>query len=245
MKLSIYDLAFSYKDQFNSNKTGREIVMELACLLDQDWIVEEIQYHLSDINQEPESLLSFFQHKRKQRHNLLSPRETYFHQELRIMPGLPVLEVNIDNGKIEQRMEEYYNEPRASYTIDDLMAYYYKKMHLEQKSWHTNKYRGALKWLLEHFTLDHVLFTIDVVSNMVLSGAIRPPDTPVILSDYEREGMGIMQNSISEVALEGGFRIVLRKRIPMDRRRSQDTGHFSAVPYDDYRSGGGISPAIQ
>lgn len=226
MKVSVYDLAYIYKAAFNPTRATRPLLHNLIELLNKGWTAKEILGQLRTFkkhnpNDEPAGgdLLIYFTGTQRREQNLIRPQDINFHQELLILPKLPVLDVNSDTGEIVQHTDDYFMEPRASYTIDDLLTYYYKKMSQKSEPWLYKRYIGALRYLLTPLTLDHLLYTIDAVGNMIRAGNIIVPSSPTALHDYSRHGMELMQACATETALQGGYKVVLRKRVPLDRRR--------------------------
>lgn len=238
MKTSIYDLVYEYISLFNTTKPKEAITGDFVRVLKEKWTAGEILSHLKDFHekmpgQEPADLLAFFSNRRKKEVNLVLPGDINFHQELIILPPPPKVSVNYDTGVIEQKYQEYYMEPVASYTANELLEYYYKRMMDKPEDWKSKRYSGALSYLLTKvFTLDHLLYTIDAVGDLVLDKEIPIPETPNILQDYYKDGMAMMQNCVTEIASRGGYEVVLRERIPVDRGRSENTGVLSALLSD-------------
>lgn len=96
--------------------------------------------------------------------NLLKSNERYYHKELKLVNNPPVIERNINLGTIVSRVEEYYLEPVASYTLQDLTRYFYNNMPFNIQEWPINKLVGMLKYKVNQYGIDKLLFMIDFAS---------------------------------------------------------------------------------
>lgn len=101
--------------------------------------------------------------------NLLKSNTVYFHNQLKLLNSLPVVEQNINKGTMISRVSEYYLEPVASYTIQDFIQYFYKTMPFDRQSQIPSKLRGIFKYKIEQYGIDKLLFMTDIYAQECLS----------------------------------------------------------------------------
>ena len=94
--------------------------------------------------------------------NLLNNGTRYFHKELKLLNNLPVVERNIDQGTIVSRESEYYLEPVASYTLQDIIQYFFKTMPFDSQAHTIPQITGMLKYKINQYGIDKLLFMIDL-----------------------------------------------------------------------------------
>lgn len=101
--------------------------------------------------------------------NLLKSNTVYFHNQLKLLNSLPVVEQNINKGTMISRVSEYYLEPVASYTIQDFIQYFYKTMPFDRQSQIPSKLKGIFKYKIEQYGIDKLLFMTDIYAQECLS----------------------------------------------------------------------------
>ena len=94
--------------------------------------------------------------------NLLKSNTPYFHNQLKLLNSLPIVEQNINKGTMVSRVSEYYLEPVASYTIQDFIQYFYKVMPVDKQSQVPSKLKGIFKYKIEQYGIDKLLFMTDI-----------------------------------------------------------------------------------
>lgn len=98
--------------------------------------------------------------------NLLQQGVMYYHKELKLMNSLPVVAHDIDKGTLTSSKVEYYLEPRASYTISDLLEYFYSKGMADTDEYNPKRMAGMFRHKIERYGLDKVLFMIEAAARM-------------------------------------------------------------------------------
>lgn len=93
--------------------------------------------------------------------NLLKSNQRYYHKELKIMSGCAVVNHDIDSGTITSKHEEYYMEPVASYTINEIVEYLYSKDVIDRNEFSDKRVKGLIKYLVEKYDVDKTLFLIE------------------------------------------------------------------------------------
>ena len=96
--------------------------------------------------------------------NLLSPEKIYYHKELKLVSKPPVIDRDIDRGIIVSRTPEHFLEPVASYTIQELIQYFCNTMPLNMQEWHYKKLLGMIKYKVDQFGIDKLLFMTDIAA---------------------------------------------------------------------------------
>ena len=218
-KLSLYDLTYGYlkhyyKDPRPIDEGVKKCVMkDFKELLDEGWTAEEITKVIKENDGKPHALLKM-NFSRTKAENLLKTSEFYWHPQLRITPGPPQRVVDYNTGSITKVEEEHFLEMRASYTLNDLLDYYCKQ-HGNIKDAQVNKYRGALKYVLDNHNIDTVLFMIDASANYIKAEDMMPLKSPLDIADYEREARHMLGEKITEEKQAGDDRVVPRRRVPL------------------------------
>ena len=198
MKLSIYDLVYKYfTDLYPLNKpiTDKDkvnIYNIFWSLLKDGWTADEMISHISQaaaktpgVEPEQGNLLAFFYKLKRNKQNILYPGTVYTHSQLRVFAAAPVIDVDINTGEIKYEQHDYYMEPRASYTIEELISYYnwvVKPIRNNQIS----RYMSVFNILVKGYGIDHVLYMIDTIVNKMIAGEILEPNTPLVIQDYSR-----------------------------------------------------------
>ena len=100
---------------------------------------------------------------------------------------------------------------KASYTLEELVEYYCKTMGLEINPNRMTRYKAAFLSLLESYSLDLILFTIDAAADIRFKKA-SPAVQPFVLTDYMEVGELNLQTKVTASRQEGVDRIVYRHR---------------------------------
>lgn len=98
--------------------------------------------------------------------NLLRQGTMYYHKELKLMNSLPTIDYDVDKGTMTSSKIEYYLEPVASYTIDDLLKYFYSKNMADKQEYNYKRMYGMFRHKVEQYGLDKVLFMIEAAARM-------------------------------------------------------------------------------
>lgn len=96
--------------------------------------------------------------------NLLKPNERYYHKELKLISKPPTIDRDIDHGTLVSRTPEYFLEPVASYTIQEFVRYFYNTMPLNMQEWPMNKTTGMIKYKIDQYGIDRLLFMTDIAA---------------------------------------------------------------------------------
>jgi hypothetical protein len=230
--MSIYDLAFNYVIMFYAvpditKDIKKEAVNSMASLLSKGWTSGEIQLNMDFFkNKYPDKVLdlnTYFDGRTPKRRNILKPFEYYYHNELRITPPPPKVTVDYNTGEIKREVQPYFLEMRCSYTIEELYDYYlrhenlYDKMEINQA-----KYIGGLKWLMDKYSLELVLYMIDIANDMIAANDLPPLTSIMDLQNYLRFAQNALNQRVTDVKAAGDDKIVPKARVLPGRNRVLD-----------------------
>lgn len=220
--MSVYDLSIGYIKLFRSNETltaddKKKIIQDFNQLLANGWVVQELVRYLKlaaqNKDQGAKDILGFFQDKKPAYVNLLIPNKMYYHNELRITSKPPVIDYDYDTGECVRKVEDYFLEMRASYTLEELTAYFKRNAHLYIPEIMTDsRLKGALKWLTQNYDIEMVLFMIDIAENQIAFNDAPPLKNPSNLHEYFLNAKAGYEHKMNQCRLAGGAKIVPRKR---------------------------------
>lgn len=217
-KVSIYDLAYGYIKLFKlhhlSSAEKRQIAKAFSRALSNGWTTEAVISKLKREKQAGSSLnLDAAFPRLSEPKNLISPTTVYYHNELRITPGPVVVEYDYNTGELKRNVEDYFLEPRGSYSLDDLVAYFKTKSHLYVEAiMPDNRLKGSLKWIVEQHGVEMSLFMIDAADVAVSIGMSQPLKNPSNLSDFYLTAKHNYEKKMSECKLAGGDKVVPKQR---------------------------------
>lgn len=192
----------------------RQIAKTFSRLLSQGWTTEDLIATLKREKQrgnvvDLETLFSRLSEPK----NLISPTTIYYHNELRITPGPPIVDYDYNTGELKRTVEDYFLEPRGSYSIEDLVDYFKTKSHLYvQAIMPDNRLKGSLKWIVDQHGVELTLFMIDAAEVSVSIGMSQPLKNPSNLSDFYVVAKQNYEKKMSECKLAGGAKVVPKRR---------------------------------
>jgi len=231
---SVYDLSVDYINNAYPDvelpiSERRAIIKEINTYLDDGCTTDEIEKAIALIKRcDNEAALgkllnSSLLERPKYGKNLLSSGKFYYHNELRIMPGPPIINIDYNTGEITRTQEEHFLEMKASYTIDNLYDYYCKQMLSDAPEGSQGRFKGILRWIVKNHGIDIALFMIDVAANHVSSEDLRPPTTPLYIVDFVDMAHKVYNHKVTETKTMGEDKIEPKRRILSSRRRSVAT----------------------
>lgn len=143
--------------------------------------------------------------------NLLKCGVRYYHKELNLMSKLPAINHDIDNGTLTSSKVEYYLEPVASYTIDDVLKYFYSKNMADTTEYNYKRMYGMFKFKIDAYGLEKVLFMIEAAARMYESEhkifTLNDFDT------YNTTASQYLEEIKNNCKYSGGEEYVIRKRV--------------------------------
>jgi hypothetical protein len=100
------------------------------------------------------------------------------------MPPPPTSYIGRD-GSVHHTEEEWYLEMVESFTDKDLLDYFCQEFLIElTHPADIKQFKGALVHLVDRYSLDLVLFTIDYVVDQVIAGLALSPNQPLDIKAY-------------------------------------------------------------
>lgn len=157
------------------------------------------------------SRLKFSKYNKIIQKNLLKIGVTYYHKELKLISPLPVVTHDVDSGTITSNEVEYYSEPVASYTMEDLLKYFYSKGMTDEKEYNAKRMAGVFRYTIEKYGLDKVLFMIEAAAR-----AYESEKRIFSLSDFEgynHTATTYLEQIKNNCKYSGGDKNVPRKRV--------------------------------
>ena len=143
--------------------------------------------------------------------NLLKHGVRYYHKELILMSKLPTINHDIDNGTLTSSKVEYYLEPVASYTIDDLLKYFYSKDMADVNEYNYKRMYGMFKHKIEVYGLEKVLFMVEAAARMYESE--HKIFTLGDFDSYSTTASQYIEEISNNCKYSGGENYVIRKRV--------------------------------
>ena len=147
----------------------------------------------------------------KQDGNLLKQGTMYYHKELKLMNSLPVINHDIDKGTMTSNKVEYYLEPVASYTINDLLKYFYSKNMADVQEYNPKRMAGMFRHMIDKYGLDKLLFMIEGAARMYESE--QKVFTLTDFDAYSSTASQYLEEIKNNCKYSGGDKYVYRKRV--------------------------------
>ena len=98
--------------------------------------------------------------------NLVQQGVMYYHKELKLVNTLPSVIHDVDKGTLTSSETEFFVEPIASYTVEDLLKYFYSKGMADTTEYNIKRMTGFFQYLIPKYGIDKVLFMIEAAARM-------------------------------------------------------------------------------
>lgn len=192
------------------NQVPHKLYKAIADILDNGYTYEDVMKQIIICFNNHE-MFPFYRFKNKQNKNLLKQGIRYYHKELNIMSKLNPIHHNVDTGIITSQGNEYWIEPRASYTLEELINYMYSKNMIDKDEFPTGRMHGLIKSMVNQYGLEILLFMIEHASRMHDSDHrmfnVREFDT------YHSIAVSYFEEAKNNCTYSGGADYVPRKRM--------------------------------
>ncbi len=209
-----YELATYFVNQITEATIGIEArvnsaLASIPALIDRGWTLEEIKKELDQFKLDYPKIATNVYHideimnKKEPPDNIMEPDVFYYHSELRRMSSVPVIKRDPVTEKMVRFSEPFYLEMKNRYTMKDLMAYWYKEMGIEPNEHMIRQDEGKFKYILGNYTLDEVLFSIDVSKIIRKEQQIRPLRNAFELDRYMEDAREFIQKKKNTHKVEG------------------------------------------
>lgn len=90
--------------------------------------------------------------------NLLNSNKVYYHKNLLIKSKIGIVNYNIDTGELTNEKTEFFLEPRASYTLNDFINYFFDKTNINEEQNSKQRVTNFFIMLLKSYDIDTLLF---------------------------------------------------------------------------------------
>lgn len=216
MNGSIYDLAAMYTVLVvGSRQTPNGLMDAIGEILDNGYTYEDVRADIIKAFNTHEMFPFYKFKKQNQNGNLLKHGVRYYHKQLNIMSKLKPVYHDIDAGTItSQGDNEYWIEPRASYTIKDLTDYMYSKEMIDRTEFPPNRMYGLMRSFIKQYGLEIVLYMTEYCSRVYESEyrmfSVREFDT------YNSIARSYLEEAKNNCVYSGGADYVPRKRMLPD-----------------------------
>lgn len=188
----------------------KALISSLSQILDNGYTYQDVHREILK-SFHSNTLFPFHRFKKPCGENLLKQGTMYYHKELKLMNSLPVINHDIDRGTMTSEKVEYYLEPVASYTMDDLLQYFYSKGMADTQEYNPKRMAGIFKHMIEKYNLDKLLFMIEGAARMYES-----EHKIFSLSDfdsYNSTASQYLEEIKNNCKYSGGDKYVTRKRV--------------------------------
>lgn len=143
--------------------------------------------------------------------NLVKQGTMYYHKQLKLMNSLPVITHDIDSGTITSSTQEFYVEGVASYTMNDLLTYFYSKNMADEQEYSPKRMAGFFKFSIDKYGIDKVLFMIEAAARMY--DAEKKVFTIDSFESYSSTASQYLEEIKNNCKYSGGDKYVYRKRV--------------------------------
>lgn len=182
---SIEELAHYFVYQITQAKVGIEgriksALSTLPRLLERGWSLYEIKVELDQFAKDYPQVATNIYHvdeimsKKEPPDNLMEPDVFYYHSELRLMSAPPTIRKDPETGKLVRYSEPFYLEMKKRYSMQELIDYWYRTMDITPNEHMIRQDEGKIKYVLGNYTLDEVLFAMDVSKSLRIERQQRP-----------------------------------------------------------------------
>ena len=165
-KGSVYDLAAIYTWLIDKKPDNTEKIV--------DWFSKFLNLGHSYEAIRNEILGAFYDNRKlniqifktpynKEDRNIIIQGEIYYHKELKIMAKPPTINLDIEKGTMVSSKQEYFLEQRASYTIKDLVRYFYSRGMADVSEYNYHRMKGFLLFKVKQFGIDMTLFMLEAM----------------------------------------------------------------------------------
>lgn len=215
--ISIFDIEDDYVgmvyDKTTPTKADRKTIRaELRALLNSGWCSSELYDGFRNTKEYETPFVSdLFEGKRPRMKNLINTGTFYYHNDLRITSPPPKRMIDYDSGEITTISDPYFLEMKASYTMEDLILYYVRQVGNIHRPDH-QRFEGSFNWLMKFYTVQQILFMIDVMVNTCQCEDLSPPESPLDIQRFYRDARIIYTEKKTETLIAGGKAIVRKNR---------------------------------
>lgn len=213
-KGSVFDLAAMYivliEKEPLAPHNQKALISSLSQILNNGYTYQDVHREILK-SFHSNTLFPFHKFKKLHDGNLLKQGTMYYHKELKLMNSLPTINHDIDKGTMTSEKVEYYLEPVASYTINDLLNYFYSKNMADVQEYNPKRMAGMFKHMIDKYGLDKLLFMIEGAARMYESE--HKTFTLTDFDSYSSTASQYLEEIKNNCKYSGGDKYVYRKRV--------------------------------
>lgn len=188
----------------------KDLINRLAIILNNGYTYQDLH---------KEILSAFHSHNpfpfqkftRPSNRNLVKQGTMYYHKEFRLRNPFPVSTYDMESGTITSSEVEYYLEPVASYTMDDLLKYFYSKGMADMQEYNPKRMAGIFNHMIETYGLDKLMFMIEGAARMY--DAEHKIFSLSDFSSYNSVASQYLEEIKNNCKYSGGDKYAYRKRV--------------------------------
>jgi hypothetical protein len=141
--------------------------------------------------------------------NLIDPDMFYYHNALREVP--PPVTIKFIDGKPVRNESTFYLEMKKRFTMQDLLNYWYQHNSVKPNTGMLKQDEGKFKYILGFYTVDEILFAIDVSKAIRSDKQLLPLRNIFDLERYMDEARNFMEGKKNVHQLAGINRVIQKR----------------------------------
>ena len=151
--------------------------------------------------------------------NLLRAGTRYYHKNLLVMNPPATVTHDVDAGVLVSHQQQFFVEPRASYTMYELVSYFYERTGVDNREAEGNQFSrkrvsSFFQALLRTYSVDHLLFMIEAAGRN--HDTYEGTFTLKNFADFNPEAMRYMENikESADSTIGGSGYVIKRRMLP-------------------------------
>lgn len=141
-------------------------------LIKEGWTIETIQFEMEQFAKDYPNIinnvytLEQIMANKKPVTSLTEEGVFYYHNLLRETSSPSVIRLNKETGEFERVEETFFLEIKKSFSMEELLNYWYKMSEQSPNENIKKKDKGRFEFLLGYYDLDEILFAIDIAQRI-------------------------------------------------------------------------------
>lgn len=182
--------------------------------LNEGWSLEELKEEMDQFKKTYPSLIKNIYHleeiigTKTPPSNLIEPDVFYYHNILREVPPPTVISFDQKTGKLIRKDHAFYLEMKKRFTMKELLSYWYNSNGMRPDEHQIKKDEGRFRYLLQIYTLDEILFAIDVAQTSRKEHHQKPLRNVFELENYIEEAREFIEAKKNASKLEGINKVI-------------------------------------
>lgn len=198
-ELANYFVHYITQARFSIEARTNSAISAIRVLLDKGWTLHDIKEELDSFSRTyPQIVITLYHVEeimktKEPPNNLLHPDSFYYHNILREVPPPPTLKMDPQSGKMVRIEHDFYLEMKKRFTLQELLDYWYTQMNIVPNEHMIKQDEGKFKYMLGNYTVDELLFMIDVAKVQRKENQLRPLRNAFELEKYIEEARDFLQ----------------------------------------------------